>query len=452
MIATHSLEALARAFDAHGRSLYLVGGCVRDELLGLTVSDYDCTTDAPPSEVKALIHSAGADAVYTVGERFGTVGAIFDETRVEITTYRTETYEPGNRKPEVAFGTTLEGDLSRRDFTINAMARPVLASSLIDPFGGRRDLAARVIRAVGDPDERFQEDPLRLLRAVRFAAQLDFTIDPDTRAGIARNANTLRNISVERIAQETNKILLTKRPGQYLQEMADLGLMSWIVPELLDLRKADPRARHKDNFTHTLQVLDRTPPRLTVRWAALLHDIAKPRVMSTTDTEVHFYGHEQVGRDMATRILRRLKLDRPTIDRVARVVELSGRVNSYEEDWTDGAVRRFVREAGDALDDLLDLSRADVTSRRPERVRAAEQRVDALRERCLRLQAEEDLAQIRPPLDGSELMELFGRPPGAWIRPVKDRLLEMVIDGELRADDKERAIEIARSIVAQEPG
>jgi poly(A) polymerase len=389
-----------------------------------------------------------------VGERFGTIGAIFGDDNVEITTYRSESYTPGSRKPQVAFGTSLEGDLARRDFTINAMARPALAGpegmegDLVDPFGGRADLAAHVVRAVGDPDERFAEDPLRLLRAVRFAAQFDFTIEPATWAAIRRNADLLRTISAERIAQEVNKMLVTKRPSRPVRQLCDLGLMRHIVPEFLDLREpAKIRARHKDAFEHTLMVLDRAPPILTVRWGALLHDIAKPRVMSVTDDEVHFYGHETVGERMTRRILNRLKFDRATVDRVSAIVALSGRINSYEGEWTDGAVRRLIREAGDALDDLLMLSRSDVTSRREERVRAAELKVDDLRERALRLQAEEDVSRIRPPIDGNELMELFARPPGPWIRPIKEHLLSLVLDGELAPDDKERAIAIARAMV-----
>jgi poly(A) polymerase len=442
------LAGLSRAFADQGKALFLVGGCVRDELLGLPVHDYDCTTDAEPDEIKRLVHAAQADAVYSVGERFGTIGAIFGEHRVEITTYRTENYTPGSRKPAVSFDTTLELDLSRRDFTINAMARAPDGGPLVDPFGGQRDLAVGIVRAVGVPDDRFREDPLRLLRAVRFSAQFDFAIEETTRAAVARNADALKTISMERIRDEFNRILVTAKPGRFVYELCELGLMTYIVPQFLDLRRRENgRARHKDNFEHTLVVLDRAPPILTVRWGALLHDIAKPRVMSVAEDEVHFYGHEQVGSDMARRILRKLKFDTATIDRVTTLVGLSGRVNSYEGDWTDGAVRRFVREAGDALEELFLLSRSDVTSRRPERVRAAEARVDQLRERCAELQAEEDLAQIRPPLDGLELMAMFDRPPGPWIRPIKDRLLSMVLDGDLAADDKEKAAEIARAVM-----
>lgn len=455
------VRTLARAFGDRGRSLYLVGGCVRDEMLSIRVSDHDLATDAEPDEVKRLVRAAGADAVYTVGERFGTIGAVFGPHRLEITTYRSESYAPGSRKPRVTFGTTLQGDLARRDFTINAMARCADGGELVDPFGGRADLAARIIRAVGNADERFAEDPLRLLRAVRFSAQFGFAIEPATRAAIARNADRLQTISAERISLEINKILLSLRPSRPISDLCQLGLMRYVVPEFLELSPSPSglgahetarQPRHKDAFDHTLKVLDRTPPLLTVRWGALLHDIAKPRVMSVADDEVHFYGHEIVGERIARRVLSRLKLDRATIDRVGKIVALSGRVNSYAGDWTDGAVRRFVREAGHALEDLFLLSRSDVTSRRLERVKAAERRVEELRDRCERLQAEADMAQIKPPLDGNELMALFGRGPGPWIRPIKDRLLSMVLDGDLSPDDKERAAEVARAMVAETGG
>ncbi len=453
-------QALARAFARAGKRLYLVGGPVRDELLGATTNDYDFTTDAEPNEIKHLIRAAGADTTYAIGERFGTIGGVFGDTRVEITTYRSENYTPGSRKPRVAFDTTLEGDLARRDFTINAMARPAGGGALIDPFGGQADLHARVIRAVGNPDERFAEDPLRLMRAVRFAAQLGFGIEENTLSAIARNADKLATISMERISQEFTKTLVAAHPGRSVRILADLGLLKHFIPEFLDLREPHRATAHaagrggrpprfKDIFEHTLMVLDRTPPVLTVRLGALLHDIGKPRTMSLEDEEVHFYGHEVIGERMARRILSRLRLDRDTIERVSLIISLSGRINAYEGDWTDGAVRRLVREAGDAVDELLMLSRADVTSKREERVRAAERRVDELRARIEQLQAEEDIARIRPPLDGNDLMEMFGRGPGPWIRPIKERLLAMVLDGELAPDDRDRAAEIARAMMAE---
>jgi poly(A) polymerase len=299
------------------------------------------------------------------------------------------------------------------------------------------------------------------MRAVRFAAQLEFQIEPITWAAITRNADKLASISMERINQEFTKTLLTDRPGRAIRALADLGLMRHFLPEFLDLRApaqaaaphgAGPYARqprYKDIFEHTLMVVDRAPPVLNVRLGALLHDIGKPKTMSMTDEEVHFYGHEAAGERMARRILTRMRFDRETVERVGLIISLSGRINAYEGDWTDGAVRRVVREAGDALDELLMLSRSDVTSRREERVRAAERRVDDLRARIEQLQAEEDIARIRPPLDGNDLMAMFDRPPGPWIRPIKDRLLEMVLDGELASDDRDRAVEIARAMIAE---
>jgi poly(A) polymerase len=441
---------LADAFQVRGKSLYAVGGSVRDGLRGQATVDLDFTTDARPDDVKRLVKRAGADGIYTVGEKFGTIGATFGDQIVEITTYRSEQYEPGSRKPQVRFGNSLLGDLSRRDFTINAMAKDAARGEIIDPFGGQRDLASRTIRAVGDPAERFAEDPLRLLRAVRFAVQLVFEIEPGTKRAIAAQAGMLAQISRERIVQEMNKILVARQAGLGIRLLCDLGLMEHIVPEVLAMRgMQQDRYHHKDVFDHTLQVIDRAPPTVTLRWAALLHDIAKPLTRSVENGEVHFFGHEWVGAQMAQTILSNLRLDRHTIERVSLLVEMHQRANTYEADWTDGAVRRFMREAGDAIDDLLALSAADVTTRRPERKRAAAERVEALQLRVAEIRAQEDVAKIASPLDGHELMALFGRPPGPWIKPIKERLLTAVLDGELAPNDKETAADLARRLVAE---
>ena len=455
------IAALGRVFAEHGRCLYLVGGPVRDLLLGRQPPDLDFTTDARPDEVKGFVRRAGAGEVYTVGEKFGTIGAIFrpgadqPPLSVEITTYRSETYRPYSRKPRVEFGQSLLGDLSRRDFTINALALDVTGAEadgvgeLIDPYDGQRDLAHRLVRAVGDPDERFAEDPLRLLRAVRFATQLDFRLDPDTAAALERRASELAWIPKERVQPELNRILLPERVGEGICKLCDLGLMQHLVPELLEMRGMhEDTFRHKDVFEHTLRVVEAVSPDLVLRWAALLHDIAKPRTRSVEHGEVRFHRHELVGRQMSRAILSRLKYPRQLVEQVARLVELHLRPNSYEPDWTDGAVRRLMREAGDELERLLQLSRADVTSRRAERRLAADRRVDELQARCAALQAQADVAKLTSPLNGLELMEMFGRGPGPWIRPIKDRLTELVVDGELAMDDKRRAADIARQLVA----
>jgi poly(A) polymerase len=452
------IQQLGRAFGQEQRRLYLVGGPVRDLLLGREPPDLDFTTDARPELVKRLLQRAEALELFAVGERFGTIGGIFAgqpggrPVEVEITTYRSESYRPYSRKPEVEFGQSLEGDLARRDFTINAMALEVVEASdqppLIDPFDGRTDLERRLVRAVGRPDERFSEDPLRLLRAVRFATQLGFALDPDTAAAIRKHAAELAWIPNERIQPELDRTLLSPGVADGIRLLCDLGLMAELIPELLAMRGMhEDLYRHKDVFEHTLQVVSAVPAELTLRWAALLHDIAKPRTRSIEAGEVHFHRHELVGKQMARKILATLKYPRKLTEDVATLVELHLRPNSYEPDWTDGAVRRLMREAGENLERLLLLSRADVTSRRPDRRQAADRRVNALEARCAELQAQADVARLTSPLDGLELMALFGRGPGPWIKPIKDHLTELVVEGVLSMDDKERAVEIARGMV-----
>jgi poly(A) polymerase len=451
-------ERLGRAFRQAERRLFLVGGPVRDLLLGREPPDLDFTTDAPPEVVKGLIQQAGATELFAVGERFGTIGGIFAGSPsarpvdVEITTYRSESYQPYSRKPQVEFGQSLEGDLARRDFTINAMAlelvEPGAETTLIDPFGGQADLGRRLIRAVGRPAERFSEDPLRLLRAVRFATQLGFELDPETGAAVQKHSSELAWIPNERIQPELDRILLSPAAADGIRLLCDLDLMAVLIPELLAMRGMHEDAyRHKDVFEHTLQVVGAVPVELTLRWAALLHDIAKPRTRTIENGEVHFHRHELVGKQMSRKILSTLKYPRRLIDDVATLVELHLRPNAYEPDWTDGAVRRLMREAGENLERLLLLSRADVTSRRTDRRQAADRRVNALEARCAELQARADVARLTSPLDGLELMALFDRGPGPWIKPIKDHLTELVVEGTLSMDDKERAAEIARAMV-----
>src|SRR2546423_9012584 len=451
------IMTLAEAFHAQHKQLYMVGGTVRDVLLHREQSnDADLATDARPDEVKRLVAPTHPSAVVLVGERFGTVRLHYGSDILEITTFRTERYNSDTRKPEVCFGTSLEDDLLRRDFTINALARDPLNGHIIDLFGGRQDLETHILRAVGgEPDKRFDEDPLRLLRAVRFAAQLDFTIEPDTRRSIIRQAPKLQKISRERIRDEMNKLLLSDHPAKGLDLLTELGLMEWIVPEVMELRGVSQQpqpigraAIHtKDVYAHVLRVVERSSPRLVTRWSALLHDIAKPRTRTVEEGKVHFFGHEDLGAYMARDILKRLHFDRDFIDSVSRIVRLHMRANAYLPDWTDGAVRRLMLESGDDLADLLDLSRADITSYRRDKVLLADARVTELTERCQRLKEEAELVPLKSPLDGNELMELFGRGPGPWLRPIKEHLLSLVIDGILSPDDKEEAARIAGAMI-----
>jgi len=443
---------LAGAFSSRGEQLYLVGGSVRDLLLGQAVTDLDYATSAQPETTKAAGIAAGADSIYTVGEKFGTVGFVFDGVSVEITTYREEHYPTPDRRPAVRLGTDLVGDLSRRDFTVNAIAVDAAGGTIVDPFGGRRDLECRTIRAVGDAAARLHEDPLRILRAARFAAQLGFTVEEGTQVAMRAVAPQLERISRERIAGEMNRLLVGEDAPRGVALLHEAAMLPHVLPELVPMAEDTGAGRHKDIWAHTLLVVGQTPPRPAVRWAALLHDAAKPMTRSVDEHgEVHFFGHERLGGDLARRALRRLKQERALIERVAMLVELHLRPAGYEESWTDSAVRRLMLEAGDLLDDLLDLAAADVTSARAQRQREASERVAALRARVLQLEEERALARFQSPLDGNELMALFGRPPGRWIAELKDTLRELVIDGELDPDDKADATTIAARWIAEHP-
>jgi poly(A) polymerase len=437
-----------------GAELFLVGGIVRDLLLQapLGLRDLDFATSALPPQTERALRAAGGK-VYKIGEKFGTIGAIFGDLHVEVTTYRAEAYRSGSRKPEVAFGRDLSDDLARRDFTINAMALDPRSGSIVDPFSGQADLSSGIVRAVGDPVERFQEDPLRLLRAVRFASRLWFDIEPQTAAAISEAAPALATISRERVRDELEKLLLGPTPSRGIRLLCDLGLAEFSLPDLPRLRGMHnelTHGRHKDVFTHTLQVLDRTPPRLALRWAALLHDIAKPATRHVENGKVTFHGHDHKGERMARRILAELHQPSELIDRVGRLVGLHLRANAYEGVWTDSAVRRFVLEVGDELiEDLLALSRADVTTGRVERRQAIARSVAELEKRIQELRAEEDIARIASPLDGADLMRLFERGPGPWIQPIKDHLKDLVIEGELGVDDKDAAVLIAQRLYVE---
>jgi poly(A) polymerase len=449
--AASVVDRVGHAFADNGKRIYLVGGTVRDELLGRPTRDVDLTTDARPPEIKRLVGLARPEAVFDVGEKFGTIGAIIAGIKVEITTFRSEKYAPRSRKPEVDFGISLEGDLARRDFTINAIARDALTGKIADPFDGLADLDQRLVRAVGNPDERFTEDPLRLLRAVRLTTELGFDIEPRTEHAIKRDAPALHDISKERVFEELNRILESTTPGRGFRLVTDLGLAKEVLPELVELRATSQGRRMKDVFAHTLAVLDRTPADLVLRWSALLHDIGKPRTFVQDESGVHFPGHEVAGERIARSILNRLRMDQNSIVRVTRLVGLHMRANQYEDSWTDGAVRRLIRESDEDLERLLTLSMADVTSYRQAKVLAAADRVARLRERCGRLEEEENVKAMHSPLDGNDLMQLFGRGPGPWIRPIKDHLLDLVIEGQLAMDDRDAATEIARRLMSDEP-
>ena len=452
---------LAAAFVAADAELYLVGGIVRDALLGqAAAADLDFATSVAPERAREILESAGATSVYLVGERFGTVGANFGEPphrlAVEVTTYRRESYPDESRFPSVAFDATLVDDLGRRDFTMNAIALDARGGQIVDPWGGEADIAQAVVRAVGNPDERFAEDPLRLLRAARFVSQLGFRLDWTTEQAMTRHAASLGRISRERILSELTRLLIGQFVDHGLDVLRRTGLLRVALPGLAPLATeaetdvSGRLGREKDLWDHTLRVVRQAPRRPEVRWAALLHDAAKPLTRSVTlDGEVHFFGHERVGADLASRILTQLNADKALRTAVRSLVALHGRPAAYDPSWTDSAVRRLALEAGPAWHDLLDLAAADVTSGRERKRIEAARRIAALREHFQRLQDEADLARLESPLDGNELMRLFDLPPGPWIKRVKEHLRELVIDGELAPGDREQATVIARELMAE---
>ena len=443
---------LTQAFDDAGEELYLVGGIVRDLLLGRERADLDFTTSSVPARTKAIGALAQPDSIYTVGEEYGTVGFVFSadgqpDILAEITSYRSEVYPTEDRHPLVTHGVDLIEDLSRRDFTINAMALNPVTGDLVDPFGGISDLAQREIIAVGDPVERFNEDPLRVLRAARFAAQLDFDIAHGTLEAMRAVGPQLARISRERVAIELNRLLVGVAPARGLWALHRADLIRHILPELQPMADDDRdggSARHKDIWEHTVRVVEQSPPWLAVRWAALLHDAAKPMTRSVDERgEVHFFGHELAGADLSRKLMRRLKQEKALEERVRRLVAMHLRAAGYDDSWTDSAVRRLALEADNVFDDLLDLAAADVTSARPAKVVAARARVAGLRAHFERLQEQAALDVLQSPLDGDELMAMFELPPGIWIKIVKDRLRELVIDDELTIGDKTTAERLA---------
>ncbi|MFC5198932.1 MULTISPECIES: CCA tRNA nucleotidyltransferase [Streptomyces] len=437
-------DDLALRFQEAGFSLALVGGSVRDALLGRLGNDLDFTTDARPEDVLKIVRP-WADAVWEVGIAFGTVGAQKDALvdgvqqsfQIEITTYRSEAYDRTSRKPEVSYGDSIEEDLVRRDFTVNAMAVALPEKKFIDPHGGRDDLAARVLRTPGTPEQSFSDDPLRMMRAARFAAQLDFEVAPDVVAAMTDMAGRIEIVSAERVRDELNKLLLSTHPRKGLTLLVDTGLSAHVLPELPALRlERDEHHRHKDVYDHTLIVLEQAMaleengPDLTLRLAALLHDIGKPRTRRfENDGRVSFHHHEMVGAKMTKKRMSELKYSNELVKDVSRLVELHLRFHGYGTgEWTDSAVRRYVRDAGPLLDRLHKLTRSDCTTRNKRKAAALSRAYDGLEERIAQLQEQEELDAIRPDLDGNQIMEILGIGPGPAIGQAYKFLLELRLE------------------------
>jgi poly(A) polymerase len=427
-------QELGRRFAAGGHQLYLVGGTVRDALLERSSPDVDFTTDASPEQIVALVRGWD-DGVWLQGARYGTVGVRKGDFRLEITTFRSDVYREESRKPEVTFGRTVEDDLARRDFTVNAMAVRLPDGRFVDPYGGLADLAARRLRTPSSPAVSFEDDPLRMLRAARFAAQLELVPTKETLSGIAERHARLAIVSRERIRDELTKLLLGRAPGKGLWIVVQTGLAKEFLPELPALALAqDPVHRHKDVLRHTIAVVenatafDADEPDLVLRMAALLHDVGKPRTRRFGPEGVSFHLHEVVGAKMAERRLVELRYPQQQIAAVRTLVALHLRFHTYRLGWTDSAVRRYVRDAGPLLDRLNFLVRSDCTTRNVFKARQLAAAMDELEERIARLEAEEELAKIRPPLDGRQIMELLGIEPGPLVGRARDHLLELRLD------------------------
>lgn len=454
LAASDPIKGLAAAFGAAGHELALVGGPVRDAFLNRPVSDLDFATDARPDRISAILAPL-ADAIWDVGRDFGTIAARIDGENVEITTYRTDAYDGETRKPVVEFGDTLEGDLVRRDFTINAMALRLPELVLVDPRGGLDHLLAQLIVTPDSPEQSFGDDPLRMLRAARFSSQLGFQVDGGTVSAMADLAPRLSIVSAERIRDELSKLLLTIDPVPGLRLLVETGIAQLVLPELPALKlEMDEHAHHKDVYEHSLTVLrqaieleqSRHPgsaPDLPLRLAALLHDIGKP---ATRRIEagglVTFHHHDVVGAKLAARRLKALRFDNDTIAAVGSVIELHLRFFGYSDAaWTDSAVRRYVRDAGDQLERLHIVTRADVTTRNRRKADRLSFAYDDLEERIAAIAEAEGIAAVRPELDGEAIMRILGIRPGREVGEAYRFLLELRLDeGPVGAEEAERRL------------
>lgn len=452
------LAPLSTRFVEAGYELALVGGPVRDVLMGRDggwiTNDLDLTTDARPEDIESLL-TGWADHVWDVGMRFGTVGARKGEHHLEITTYRSESYDPSSRKPEVSFGHSLAGDLARRDFTVNAMAVRLPSLEFVDLHDGMRDLGETLLRTPGTPEDSFADDPLRMMRAARFVSQLGFSIAPDVLEAMTAMASRLEIVSAERIRDELSKLLLGAHPRRGLEVVVSTGMAPYVLPELPALQlEIDEHHRHKDVYEHSLTVMEQaidlekdhapaSEPDLVLRLAALLHDIGKPKTRRfETDGGVSFHHHEVVGARMVRKRLTALRFPNEIVDEVSKLTEMHLRFHGYGTgEWTDSAVRRYVRDSGDQLVRLHKLTRADCTTRNRKRAAALSAAYDGLEARIEALAQQEELASIRPDLDGNAIMEILGIGPGREVGQAYAFLMDLRLDrGPLDHDEAKQEL------------
>jgi poly(A) polymerase len=454
LAASPTVARVSALFAAAGHELALVGGPVRDALLGRAVHDLDFTTDARPDEILRIL-SPHVDAVWDIGRQFGTIGARVGDDTVEITTYRSDSYDGETRRPEVVFGDSLDGDLLRRDFTVNALALRVPEVRLVDPSGGVEHLMEGVITTPSSPEISFGDDPLRMLRAARFASQLGFAVDDETTDAMTRMAQRIHIVSAERVRDELAKLLCADDPRPGLELLVDTGLAGEVLPELPALQlEVDEHHHHKDVYQHSLTVLEQAigyekerhpgqAPDLILRLAAILHDIGKPATRRfEAGGAVSFYHHDVVGAKLAKKRLTALRFDKTTIDAVARLIELHLRFFGYADaSWTDSAVRRYVRDAGDQLERLHMLTRADVTTRNRRKADRLGFAYDDLEARIRELKEQEELDAVRPDLDGQQVMQVLGIAPGREVGLAMKFLLDLRLDdGPLGEEEATRRL------------
>ncbi len=445
------IDELGERFSKAGEQIALVGGPVRDAMLGRLQNDLDFTTSAHPDVTERLL-KGWADAVWTIGREFGTIGCRKGDWQVEITTYRSEKYDPASRKPDVAYGDDLADDLIRRDFTVNAMAIALPDRTFEDPYGGIVDLAHRVLRTPGLPEDSFSDDPLRMMRAARFAAQLGFTVAPEVVAAMTDMAERITIVSAERVRDELVKLICAPHPRVGLALLVQTGLAEHVLPELPALAlERDEHHRHKDVYEHTLTVLEqsieleeRLPgggPDFTSRFAALMHDVGKPRTRRFLDDgTVTFHHHDVVGAKITRKRMQALRFSTDEINAVSKLVELHLRFHGYGDgQWTDSAVRRYVRDAGDLLGRLHILTRADCTTRNQRKADRLRRTYDELEERIARLAEQEELDSLRPDLDGNQIMEILGIGPGREVGTAYAHMLELRLDRGPMTYDEARA-------------
>jgi poly(A) polymerase len=441
-------KELAALYSNAGFGLWLVGGWVRDAMLDNVHTDMDFATEALPKDSLELLARWSGGKTWDPGLQFGTVGAEKDGIRVEVTTFRSEVYHDRSRKPSVEYGTDLKTDLSRRDFTVNAMAISIPDGDLVDPFGGQVDLEKRVLRTPRSPEDSFEDDPLRMLRALRFVSTLGFQIDREVFEAIGRMRERIRIVSAERMRDELSRLMLGASPSTALEQATVTGIAEEFLPELPALQLTqDPVHRHKDLFRHTLAVLEnltvlQDQPDLPSRVAAVFHDVGKPKTRRIDSEGVTFHHHEVVGAEMAEQRLRALRYPSKVIDEVQQLVYLHMRFHTYRMGWSDRAVRRYVRDAGELLPKLNALVRADCTTRNEEKAKRLSRRMDELEARVSELAASEQLSQLRPPLDGREIMAHLGIEPGPLVGEARDFLMEVRLDeGEISKEEAYRRLD-----------